>query len=729
MFALLFLLLFAPLFAGEPVADLLTPDLPTLGEAICIPCVPTEYCNRRLSKENVRVDLIDPLYSQGALTTDQGGIITGQDLRVQAKKIHYLQNETQCSLYCEGDLLIDYKEWTLTGTAFFYDFVTSTGYLLDGKTAAPPWYIGSKRMELLANGEIVVRGGYLTTSEGPRHDIRLSSPHIRLAKNKIAAANDVTLLVKKIPLLWVPSLKVDLNTIEQTPLAFQFGWGGFLASHISVLYKFLNWNDLEALARVDGFFKYGVGGGIDTIYNPKHRCTEFYTRNYYAHDLPLQTPDQKNRWRYQGTYADKFSRLKISAKAKYDFVSDAQMAAQYNHHDFALKTAGRTELELRRQDPWWIANLYTRVRVNNFQSVNQQLPSFKLDWRSFEVPHTGVIVSGKFSAEYLHYIFGKQITDNNNFHSSRIALTPLLYRPFKATWLTFTPELGGRGIYYNENENGSSIGQAELFTGAKLETVFHKTFANRFKHAAQPYIHYHYLTVPAVSDNDHYIFSIEDGLGAVSRFRFGLRNSLFLRDDCSVNRRFWFDIWGNLFLKSNSAFPDQKGYLNAEYIPYPNLAFAFFGGWNFSEHMLDFANPRVDWTPSENLAFSLECRHRNKYYWRKADFYNFVLENVRSETELLNSALSDRRTTLLFRTFLRLNPEWDVSFDIRKGWNRKAKTKQLPYLEWVGELGAVVFDHWRFNFIYEKRESDNRYSISLRMDPGPPKKAKFCPRF
>lgn len=706
-------------------ADPLTPDLPPINDEVCIPCVPVEYCSRRLRKENILVDLVDPLYSGGVLTTTKGGLIQGKDLRVQAQKINYVRNETQCTVYCEGDLLIDYKMWTLTGEAFFYDFVTNTGYLLNGKTAAPPWFIGSRRMELLPNGDLMVYSGYLTTSEGPRHDVRLAASRMKLKKNKIAMAKDVRLMVKKLPLLYVPAIRVDMKNIEETPFAFQIGWGGYLAEYVSVLYHFLDWRDLQALARFDGFFKYGVGFGVDTMYNPKHRCTEFYTRNYYAYDLPLQTPTRANRYRYQGIYSDKFYNGNITVKAQYDKVSDAQMAAQYNFNDFALKTAGQSQLEVRHQDAWWIANLFARVRINSFQSINQQLPSFQLNWRPFEVPHTGVIVSGDFSAEYLHYIFGKQVTPSNNFDSARIAFTPHIYRPFHHSWWTFTPEVGAKGIYYNDNQFNRSVGQAELFTGAKLETVFHKTFGC-CKHAVEPYMHYHYLAVPRVPNDRHYIFSINDGLGAVSRFRVGTRNSFFVRHDCKVARRLWIDLWGNLFLKSDVAFPDQKIYLNVEYRPYQNIFVGFFGGYNFMEHDIDFANPRLEWTPGENLALSLEYRHRSRYYWRKADFYNFVLENVRTKQELLNSALSDRRSTLLFRTFFRLNPDMNVSFDIRHGWDR---VNQPAYLEWEGKFAAVIFDHWIFNFIYEKRESDNRYSVSIRMDPGPPKKAKFCPRF
>lgn len=430
-----------------------------------------------------------------------------------------------------------------------------------------------------------------------------------------------------------------------------------------------------------------------------------------------------NRYRYQGAYSDNI--YDVSVKAVYDVVSDPKMANQYNIQDFDLKTAGRTQLDLRRQDPWWTANLTTRVRVNNFQSINQELPSFHLSWHPLEIPRTGIIFGSDLQAGYLNYIFSRNVTPDTMHAAARAEIRPYLYRPFHFRNWNFTPEVGGIGIYYSDNQNNQQIGQGELFAGASLETAIHKTYA-RSKHVIEPYTCYQYLSSPTITNSDHFIFTIQDGLNRLNRFRCGVRNSLFFRDKCSVLRRGWVDLWGNLFIKSNKAFPDQRLYLNVEYQPFLNVNCGFFGAWNFQENMIDTANPRVEWTVNENAAFNLEYRHRSKYFWRKANFYNFVLENTRTQTELLGSVLSDQRDTLLFRLFFRFDPDWHVKLDVRSGWNR---VNQPPYTEYSAQLGTVLFEHWRYNFTYEKRESDNRYSMSLRLDPGPPKKAKACPRF
>ncbi len=687
-------------------------------------CVPQAMCPAPWQGQPMVIDLRNPIYLDGLLQTEEGGVIQTSDLRIQAKKIHYLNQKDQCTIYGEGNLLIDYQEWVLTGDAFFYDLRTKTGYLLNGKTAAPPWFIGSRRMELRENGDLFVFGGYLTTSEGPSHDVQLLAPRIRLSNRRVVAAKDLMLMVKNVPLFWIPGVKFNVKSLDQSPFSVQFGWGGFMASYISVLYHFLDWNDLNAYARVDGFFQHGIGLGIDTRYHPKHSVTEWYSRNYWVHDLAIDTPVPRNRWRYQGSFSDAPYNRQIKLKACYDFVSDAQMANQYVIQDFDLKTAGRTQLELKRQDPHWIAQFATKVRVNSFQSLNQELPSFHFNWHPIELAQSGILFSGDADASYLHYMFSKDVTPSGGFNAGRLAVNPLIYRPFTYGCWSVTPEIGGKGIYYTDSPSGDAVGQAAFLLGVKCQGRAYGQLGS-VTHTVSPYLNYEFFSSPRVSSDRHYLFTIQDGLGKLERFRFGMRNSLFCCDSALLTRPLWIDLWGNLFIKEGVAFPDQKAYLDIEYKPLRTMTFAMTSGWDFTQHVMDRVNPRLDWTLSEHLAVAAEFRYRTKYAWRKADFYNFILENVRTLDQLLDSALSDQRKTFLLRAFWRLHPDLGVTFDLRHGWDRVG---QPNYTEYSATLDSILFSHWRFQFVLEKRESDVRYRMSLRLDPPPPKLGKHYPK-
>lgn len=716
-------LLFLLLFCTSLFGDELFREPPRIWKTECYRCRPIEQCQREI-EEGIVVDLRNPVYTDGVLVTDQGGVLTAPGFRVQAQTLTYTQHlECDPPIYtveCSGNILMDYGQWTVVGEYLYYDFITHTGYVINGRTAQPPWYVGGEEVLLLDTGEVMALNAYITTSEGEHPDVVLRSPKITLTPNKVVNAKDLNLWVEKIPLFWFPTMNIDLDNQGRSPFAVKFGWGGFMGSHLSLLYQFLSWNEFKGVARLDGFFGHGLGAGIETRYNPKFKPTEWYTRSYYAHDISIDDREKRDRYRLQGTYYDCIRGTRVNGM--YDYVSDPEMAADFSIQDFDLPTAGRTQLELRKQENSWIANVFARVRVNDFQSVNQELPTFAMHWHPFEVPSTGIMVENTFRAGYLDYVFSEDVDNAIDFHSARVATYPRLYRPFFFGPFTATPEAGFIGIGYTNSPGGGSVGQAIGELGFRFDTALSKCYSS-VKHVLEPYTHYRYLTQPRVSTDRHYIFTIDDGYDRLNLLRVGCENSFFTHAPCGIARPLWIDLWTNIFFNEKTipqAVP--KGYLKVDWEPTPYLFTQFHGAWNFRHGLADFYNARIDWTLSEDLAFGLEYRHRSRYDWRKGDFYNFILETVRTEAELLASPLSDQRDTFLFRTFLRLTPEWDAKFDLRHGTRRT----QPSFLEYQLEVSTIFFSHWRFAFIYEKREADNRYSASLKLAPGPPPKRRAC---
>src|SRR5262245_50268576 len=136
----MFCLLLFFLFFSSLCADELTVDPPLLWESACPPCAPCiDVSISPCPAESVIVDLLDPIYEAGILRTENGGVLTAPDLRIQAQKITYIKQLEQTpaifSVACEGNILIDYKEWALVGDSFYYDFNTRTGFLINGRTA------------------------------------------------------------------------------------------------------------------------------------------------------------------------------------------------------------------------------------------------------------------------------------------------------------------------------------------------------------------------------------------------------------------------------------------------------------------------------------------------------------------------------------------------------------------------------------------------------------------
>lgn len=721
-------LVFGFLISAALFADELDVDLPDLWYEECETCVPKPPCP---CFDQVEARLRFPEYKEGVLTTEEGGVLTGKNIRIQARRIVYTKQERHdpplCNVYCEGDLLIDFKGWTLSADAIFYDFMTDTGYLLNGRTASPPWFVGGREMCIDSNGELIVIDGYITTSEGKdQRDVQVLAKKLILTRNRIASVNNAQVRILNTPVMWLPKLKLNLKKLGRSPFGVRFGWGRFMDPYLSVIYNFLDWNDLKAMARIDGFFRHGVGAGIDTQFDPAWSDAAFYTRNYWVHDLAIDDPSTRNRWRYQGTYANRHWDDSLTIKAQYDFVSDGQMAYTYRTKDFDLKTAGSTQFEIRKKEPEYIANLFSVIQVNRFQSVNQQLPSFLFNLHPVEIPKTGIIVDGDFTASYMNYVFSTDVTPRSNFNAGRVSACPTLSRPFQTNSSSITPFVGLIAIYYSDSPASNQVGQAVGKFGVNAETSLYNTYGC-VKHVMEPYVHYTYLSEPASNLPNHYIFSIDDGLNRLNQLKFGLEHSFFTKKGC-LDRKLWFDVWANAFF-NQTALPVSipTGFFDLEYKPIPAIAFAVRSGYSFAYHNPYYLNSSFDWTFNENFAIGLAYRGRSRYYIRKEDFNNFILDVTRTADELLATPLSDKRQTFLFRTFIRPIPEVSAKFDLRYGWDRVVGSatgpqKQDNYWEYRLDLATILFQHWIFNFVIEHNESAMRYSCSLKLPPPPPTK-------
>ncbi len=698
--------------------------LPELWYEECDPCV-EKVCPLDLPcPENfghVEANLIDPVFRDGMLTTNQGGVLKAPKIRIQAKNISYITQPRRdpplCNVSCEGDLLIEYGCWVITADAIFYDFLSETGYILNGNTASLPWFIGGREMTIDSGGELIVHDGFITTSEGKgQKDPCVCAKRLTLTKNRVVAASSVHFKVMKASWLYLPKVKMNLKKLSRSPLSVKFGWGRFMDPYLSLVYNFMDWNDFKAMARLDGFFRHGVGVGIDTLFDPEWSDAALYTRNYWVHDLAIDDPTTRNRWRYQGTYANRHWEEALTIKAQYDFVSDGQMAYTYRTKDFDLKTAGATKILVRNQEDDFIANLQAVIQVNRFQSVNQQLPSYTLNVKPKEMGSTGIIYSGEATAAYLNYVFSNQVTPRTNFNGGRFSACPNFARPFKSRFGTATPSAGVIAIYYLGSPGANQVGQAVGKFGLDLDSSLHKNFGF-LKHVAEPYMHYSYYTNPASNLDEHFIFSIDDGLTRLNQLRFGFANSFYLKKYCPQTW-LWFDVWANAFF-NQSALPVAipTGFFDMDFRPIPWMTFSVRSGYSFAYHNPYYLSSYLDWTLNENFAVGFGYRARSRYYIRKEDFNNFMIDVTRTAEEILATPLSDRRQIFLFRTFIRPLPGITAKFDMRNGWNR---VNQGPFAEYKLDLGTVLFQHWAFNFVIEHNEADMRYSCSLQLPPPPP---------
>lgn len=665
------------------------------------------------------VDLRSPTLIDGVLSTEQGGVIQAQDIRIQANTLIYTNqkngDEVIHTLYAEGDLIMEFGEYYFIGESLEFDFVSERGILYNARTSLEPWFFGGEEVHLHPDRSFTLINGYITTSESLDHDWEVTAQVAHLKEKRFLFAKDITMRIYQIPLLWLPSLKTNLDIIFDAPVRYNFKWGGRQGSRASMIYEIFSWNRFKAFLRVDYRVKRGFGGGLETYYCSEDHRQIFNTINYVANDNSLSNPHEKIRYRFQGLYHNLVWQDKVTIDLSWDKLSDRDMATDYNDRGLELDTAGRTQLLIRRQEENWIQQFIGNLKVNQFQSVKQELPTFEISWRPQTLGDSGIIFNTLARASYLDFSYSNDVLHVHDYNSMRVEWNQNVYRPIPLRYFVLTPEAGLIGIYYNNSpqKTDETLGIANF--GFEAKTALFRCFSN-MKHVIEPYMRFNYLTSPTISPNHHYIFDIDDGWFQSNTLRLGILNEWYVKYSSGcLTRPLFVDFYTYGFFDTptiGKTFP--KVYLTATTLSSPTLRHTIETAWDIQHGELDHFNVRADWTVAHNLAIRGEYRHRSPFSWRKADATNFILDAFRSEKQLLHSSLSDRRDTLLAYLFYQFDPNWGLLFEIRHGWYRKTEPS---YTEFETDLIGRLQSAWNVKLSYQHREDDDRiafyFSIGL----------------
>lgn len=663
--------------------------------------------------EGINVDLREPTFCEGVLSTQMGGVITGPDIRIQARKMTYtrkmIDGEPVCQIEAEEEIMLEIGEHFFIGERLEYDFQKGTGVIYSGRTALGPWFIGGDVVELEKDGSYIIHKGFVTTSENSLPEWQITASYATLQEYQFLKARQVQFTVGHFTPFWLGSLALDLDSILDSPVRYSGGWGGKQGPRLGMVYEVFAWNRWKTYLRLDYRLRRGPGAGFETRYRSEDHKQFFYTLNYIARDSSIFNSKERFRYRFQGAYGNRFADDKISIDFTYDKMSDKWVPDDYADQSLEIETAGRTQLDMRRQEEDWITTLMARVRVNNFETIKQELPTAQLDWKSFCIPETGIISDNRLRTSYLDFVYANNVPDVDNYSSTRLSYDQRLYRPFAIGPAFLTPEAGSTTIFYGnspeENERWVLLGKF----GCDFNLPFHRFYDNK-KHVFVPYTEYSYYTFPTTSPDDHYIFDIEDGWYRLNMMRFGAHQSFYRRSSDGTIRRFLFaDIWANAFFDTPTiprTIP--KAYSSFVWNFTPHLRQILDMAWDFDVNNMSYLNIRTEWTISKNFAVSAEYRHRNAFDWRKVDRSNFILDSFRTIEQLRASTLSDRRSIALLHFFYRIHPNWAIEYEARHGWCRENRTR---FTEFEIDVIATLRSAAHLKFSYQHKESEDRIAV------------------
>ncbi|MGE5196663.1 MAG: hypothetical protein ACM3JI_04980, partial [Anaerolineae bacterium] len=440
--------------------------------------------------------------------------------------------------------------------------------------------------------------------------------------------------------------------------------------------------------------------------------TTFLTKNYGAHDKSVPDERGNKRFRLQGLFETRSRNDKLHVNLTYDRLSDNKMPGDFKSDDFEINTQKRTKLLIDYHGRNRFATFTLQPRINPFQSLNQELPSLVAGIRPFELGTTGIISENRINGGFLDYVYVDELhKEIPNMHALRFEMQNALYRPIPMRYLTFTPHIGFSGIFYNNSQEHRPVYQAIFTYGAEASMRLYRTF-DTYKHLLQPYLNFQGYTPPTIRTDKHFYFNIDDGYAKLNLLRAGLRQSLFSFEHSFFDPVFDVDLYTYGFFgesKVHRTFPKAYATFN-----WRLSSFTLFTGfaWNMWEQLVDYSNIRALWTVNENLAFTVEMRHRSKFDWRKADHENYFVDAARPIDELLHSPLSDGRNTLLTRFRIRLTPKTAATLQSHHGWGRK---NEPAYNSYKVELFSMLTCSWQLKLSLERTPNDVRFSQAISL--------------
>ncbi len=652
--------------------------------------------------KDLNIQLQEAEYGEGTVQTDKGGIIKGKDLFLQARKIVYTRfgagDDFVHKVEAEDQLFVKYKGRSYAGDRVEFDAVNSTLTVWNGRTQFDHWFVGGNKVEVFSDGRIVISDAYVTTSENERDDWTLRAESATVSKDSHLKASNVRFYFVHMPLFWVPSFSSDMVDIDGAPFHYRVRSGGREGTRVGISYRFTT-DRWKHRALVDYSIKNGFGTGLRSRYESKERLTHFDAYNYIAQG-------EKKKWdsarhRIQGLFRTYCDTANINVRAQYDKLSDKRMKYDYSDRAVSDVRAGVTQLNFWREEPDWKAKLDASVRLNTFQNIKQKLPLFSYNRRSQSLGTTPFILSTKFSAGFLDYVYAKRTPAVHDFHSTRTQLSQRLSLTRNLSFLSITPSLSYSLVHYNNSPQDNSKFQAVGIAAIGVKSRFIRG-GTATTQILEPYVDFSALSRPTVRADRNYIFGLEDGWARINTLRYGVRHNLYLspRED-GFRPKIRSDLYSRSFYATRHLPRDPyKVWFASTWDATSRGSYKLETAWNVRHNQLDHLNVQMRHTFSDRLACILEWRQRSRYSWRKLDKENFIVEAVRSPNRLRRSQMSDRRKTLRASVAWSPIPTFDVDFVSWLGWRRTSPKRYINYEVNVttllrGALRVMLSLQWR----------------------------------
>ena len=414
-----------------------------------------------------------------------------------------------------------------------------------------------------------------------------------------------------IPLLWLP---VFYKPKDENPGLFRIQGGK--ESNLGYFLRLTKRFDLtdypysSIKLRGDYYTERGFGGGADVDILTENSKTFISAYGIYDNH-PYRSVDYWDdrfkipyeRYKFQISNVTHIT-PRLDFRGSFNMQSDYYFTYDYERYSFNNNPQTSTFAALEQQFDHLSAALYVRPRVNDFYTVVERLPEFRIDVPRQEILNTNVYYQGEFSMDYLRMRwrdYGRSLppfirrNSLKDYETFRLDTVHFLYYPFKLLGINIIPRAGFRLTEYsNSSERKISPEELEYMylmdkpensfksmitpnydndggnrfrfvgeIGVEATTKFYSTWQDirvpllrldGLRHVIEPYINYTFIPKPT-EDRDHlFAFDEIDRIERQNFIRLGMLNRLQTRSGDSISNYLVMENYWDYHFTANNGF-------------------------------------------------------------------------------------------------------------------------------------------------------------------------------
>lgn len=368
--------------------------------------------------EGLQLDLKEPFWEEGSFQTRGGGVVWGENLRLQAQNIRLIEREGERLIEAWGHVLLFYHERIITADLILFNTSKERGELHGALIALGLCYMGAPHMTLTPGGGIMAHDAWISTKvpdkSGWESQWQATSKELYLTKDNFLWAKNIQFRLFKVPLLYLPSYRSSLQKLLHNQLELRAQWLSPQKARASLSWKLYR-DPLQEIGIMPSYFV-GRGPGITLDYrltppyaSPKYP-SRLQARAQFLQEPPRLHPHQGKRWRIKSHYKQQISPTS-ELEGAYDRHSDRYFTRDLNYDAFDQQNEKKTYLRLRSKAiPSLLLQARLIEKVNPFQTVRRERPTLSVATLPYflQLLQLPLTLTSRHEASFLEYHFDSQ---------------------------------------------------------------------------------------------------------------------------------------------------------------------------------------------------------------------------------------------------------------------------------------------------------------------------------